>query len=259
MGYAKINSVTNANMAKVNNSAKAAIGKIGSIDAPSDSFANTYSVIMDGSNDEIVSDSNVDYDAGTFSLWFKSSTSSSTSLFQKDGLFRCLLFSTKVQLSHPMYSGSIITWGHNFTDGNWHHIVWTVTGSSGSSYEVLLYKDATQIGSKSGTANSYSVSSDQLSIGYADVWGSHWTEGTFDDVAVWSNALSAAEVTAIYNSGAPIDLETNSGDYASSSNLVNYWRMGDGDTHPTITDQVGGNDLTMTNMGAEDIVEDVPS
>jgi|7_EtaG_2_1085326.scaffolds.fasta_scaffold37004_4 hypothetical protein len=34
MAYAKINSITNANMAKVNNAAKAALGKIGSIDAP---------------------------------------------------------------------------------------------------------------------------------------------------------------------------------------------------------------------------------
>ena len=34
MAYAKINSVTNANMAKVSSAAKAALGKIGSIDAP---------------------------------------------------------------------------------------------------------------------------------------------------------------------------------------------------------------------------------
>ena len=34
MAYAKINSVTNANMAKVNSTAKAALGKIASIDAP---------------------------------------------------------------------------------------------------------------------------------------------------------------------------------------------------------------------------------
>ena len=43
MAYAKINNVTNANMAKVNSAAKAALGKIGSIDAPSASFADDYS------------------------------------------------------------------------------------------------------------------------------------------------------------------------------------------------------------------------
>ena len=44
MAYAKINSVTNANMAKVSSAAKAALGKIGSIDAPSSDDAFTFTV-----------------------------------------------------------------------------------------------------------------------------------------------------------------------------------------------------------------------
>ena len=35
--------------------------------------------------------------------------------------------------------------------------------------------------------------------------------------------------------------------------------MGDGDTHPTIEDNAGSNDMTMTNMASGDIEEDVPS
>ena len=35
--------------------------------------------------------------------------------------------------------------------------------------------------------------------------------------------------------------------------------MGDGDSHPTIEDQVGSYDLTMTNMASDDIEDDVPS
>jgi hypothetical protein len=35
--------------------------------------------------------------------------------------------------------------------------------------------------------------------------------------------------------------------------------MGDGDTYPTIEDNAGSYDLTMTNMASDDIVEDVPS
>ena len=44
MAYAKINSITNANMAKVNSAAKAALGKISSIDAPATSNAFTFTV-----------------------------------------------------------------------------------------------------------------------------------------------------------------------------------------------------------------------
>jgi surface protein len=44
MAYAKINSVTNANMAKVSNVAKAAIGKIANIDAPSSDDAFTFTM-----------------------------------------------------------------------------------------------------------------------------------------------------------------------------------------------------------------------
>ena len=42
-------------------------------------------------------------------------------------------------------------------------------------------------------------------------------------------------------------------------NPIAWYRMGDGDTYPTITDNgSGGNDGTMTNMDAGDIVSDVP-
>jgi len=35
--------------------------------------------------------------------------------------------------------------------------------------------------------------------------------------------------------------------------------MGDGDTYPTIEDNAGSLDSTMTNMSEDGIVEDVPS
>ena len=50
MAYAKINNVTNANMAKVNNAAKAALGKIGSIDAPASSSPFIFTVDTTGSS-----------------------------------------------------------------------------------------------------------------------------------------------------------------------------------------------------------------
>ena len=78
--------------------------------------------------------------------------------------------------------------------------------------------------------------------------------GLIDEVALWDSALSASDVTAIYNSGVPADL--------SSLSPVNWWRFGDGtgdtdsgggapangDTIGTVVDQgSGGNNATGTN------------
>jgi len=63
-----------------------------------------------------------------------------------------------------------------------------------------------------------------------------------DEAAYFSTALSAAQITAIYNSGDPANLAPYS--------PVGWYRMGDNDggTGTTITDQgSGGNDGTLIN------------
>ena len=47
--------------------------------------------------------------------------------------------------------------------------------------------------------------------------------------------------------------------YTRADNIQAYWRMGDGDTFPTILDNSSNsNNATMTNMDAGDIEEDTP-
>ena len=51
----------------------------------------------------------------------------------------------------------------------------------------------------------------------------------------------------------------DSGDYSSSGDLIGWWRMGDSATYPTIPDDsTNSNNGTMTNMSADDIVQDIP-
>ena len=40
-----------------------------------------------------------------------------------------------------------------------------------------------------------------------------YTKGNFDEVALWDTALSADEITAIYNSGSTFDLQSDNGNY----------------------------------------------
>jgi hypothetical protein len=94
----------------------------------------------------------------------------------------------------------------------------------------------------SGSAASFSVSNAaNLRIGSSSIF-SNAHQGLIDEVAFFNSALSASNITSIYNSGVPADI--------SSLSPVGWWRMGEnnGASGTTITDQgSGGNDGTLTN------------
>jgi hypothetical protein len=72
-----------------------------------------------------------------------------------------------------------------------------------------------------------------------------------DELAVWASDQSG-NIADIYNSGSTHDLS------ALVSPPAHWWRMGDGDTYPTIQDNIGTAHFVMYNMTAADIVNDVP-
>ena len=79
--------------------------------------------------------------------------------------------------------------------------------------------------------------------------------GSMDEVSVWNKELTSGEVSEAYNSGSP----TNLASHSATANLVGWWRMGDGDTFPTLTDNsTNSNDGTMTQMESGDIQSDSP-
>jgi len=78
--------------------------------------------------------------------------------------------------------------------------------------------------------------------------------GKIDSMTVWNTNLSAPQVTELYNSGVVLNPTVHS----ASANLVSWYRMGDGDLFPTISDNQGVFNLTMTNMTSDDFVTDVP-
>jgi len=75
-------------------------------------------------------------------------------------------------------------------------------------------------------------------------------QGGIDEVSVFTSELSQSNITSIYNSGVPNDI--------SSLSPLSWWRCGDGDTAPTLTDNgSGGNNGTMTNFST--FSTDVPT
>jgi len=75
--------------------------------------------------------------------------------------------------------------------------------------------------------------------------------GRINELALWSGDQSA-NISDIYNNGDTHDLSL------LTTPPNHWWRMGDGDTFPTLQDNIGSADFTMNNMTVADIVNDVP-
>jgi len=123
----------------------------------------------------------------------------------------------------------------------WHHVVGTYNGVGGADANLGLkvYLDGVQVDSANSNNNTYVAMENEtqpFTIGKL-------TAGNVDEVAVFDSELSASDVTSIYNSGVPNNLND------LSTPPLSWWRCGDGDTSPTLTDNgSGGNNGTMENF-----------
>ena len=235
-----------------------------SASAVAPSFSNTKSLVFDGVDDfvnmsNVLNLANDGSDAVSISLWLKTSLSSLGYLVSKqtgftDG-YAVFMLPTGAICFYLGSSGSsarIYACTQNtFNNGNWHNIVVTYDGSQDVSGLNIYVNNTLQTltVATNNTPNNVS-NSGSFTIGMRNGTAYPYL-GTIDEVAVWTSELSASNVTSIYNSGSPADL--------TSLSPVSWWRNGDGDTFPTLTDNgSGSNNGTMTNMTSGDIVTDVP-
>ena len=150
---------------------------------------------------------------------------------------------------------------------------------SGTWKHVMICYDGGTTGSASGSINNYygrfTVYVDGVDVTGGGTW-SHsnygWSSGIdadncrigryvsgnymrdncrVDEFAVWGSDQSA-NIASIYNGGTTFDLST------LGTPPAHWWRMGDGDTFPTIEDNIGTAHFIMYNMTAADIVTDAP-
>ncbi|MBV8370322.1 MAG: hypothetical protein JO036_15555 [Candidatus Eremiobacteraeota bacterium] len=100
------------------------------------------------------------------------------------------------------------TSGPNFGDGNAHLLAMTVHRNTSGTCDLYLYIDATQVQSATGTActgaNSI-VSSTNAGIGARVDWSSGFAGyfGEIGGVAIFSSALTAAQISNVYNGATP--------------------------------------------------------
>jgi hypothetical protein len=149
--------------------------------------------------------------------------------------------------------------------GEWYHIVGVKDGTT----SIKIYVNGTEAGSNAvgvpTTADTTAFHRKGAFMGAARSGdaGNNLQDGDLHSVFLWNTALSAAEVRALYNGGnRSIKLNTNAGDYTSSSVLVHWWRLG----RPTgsvgaggtyCVDEVASGGINMETDGANITIADV--
>ena len=140
------------------------------------------------------------------------------------------------------------------TNAAWNHIVYTEVSGTGT-----IYLNGVSQGTH--TASYYFSSTDKWTLGgeydYANITNEY--HGLLDEVAVWKDDLTTAEVTALYNSGAPLSAGVNSGNYNSSNDLKGYWLMneGSGSTIADVTSNSNSGTITGATWSTETPVIDL--
>ena len=231
--------------------------------AATPSFTNTKSIALDGVDDfvtmgNVLNTSNTGADELSISVWYKTTANVIQFVVAKSANqspfngFNLQFFGKELRFFIGSFVGNAYSSVksnsiNSLIDGNWHHVAVTYDGSRSTS-GIKIYLDATQITlniirnvAPDGVSD-YSSFQDFMigARGNASNSGFPFT-GSIDEVAVFSSELSASDVTAIYNSGVPASL--------SSYSPLAWYRCGDGDTSPTLTDNgSGGNNGTMTNF-----------
>ncbi len=240
---------------------------IGAIRSFVESFASTKSVAFDGTDDYMQIGNVLNLGSTTdfsISFWVKVSEATNNTFLGKrqNNSNNWKIFSDssdKIKFEATdagTVRFSIVYSGSALAEGSWNHVVVSCDRSNGST-GLNLYVN--KIASTSAAASEADIdNTGDLRVG---AFGSNVTlDGTLmDEVAIYNAALSSADVDKLYNSGKPTDLSLSASyDTDRTSNLLSWWRMGDGvgDNSSTIVDQAGSNNGTLINSPT--IVTDAP-
>ena len=126
-----------------------------------------------------------------------------------------------------------------------------VFNGTGSSTEyAYLYINGSLEDTESSSNHDLNSQSNYVSVGAKNNSGtiSNYFNGQVDEVAFWNEVLTASEVTALYNSGTPLDAGSNSGNYTSSSGLVAFYKFQQNANTETGSHNLSNSGATYTNV-----------
>jgi len=209
-------------------------------------FANTYSLAFDGSDDtfQTADFESVLQSSFTVSLWYKPDAGIPVGIEAVCGMVNnspanwCYVYHLtdgKFRAYYKENPGSVeatTSTAQAGGAGSWIHIAITMTEGGTESLQIYLN------GSPDGSAATGSLDMDSFDAGGKKFnFGSRNDNGAVDKVAaglidecaIWNTALSANDITSIYNSGVPNDLN-DSASYETdrTGNLQGWWRSEEG-------------------------------
>ena len=196
-------------------------------------FKDEYSLLIDGTDEYIECGDRATLDMGTGSFtvacWIKTPTTGGMQfIIQKweDGAqpgwalkyhagnknLYAYVDDATTEISH-VGSSSLI-------NGRWFHVAFTLDSTANELYiwangSLLSTAKSADIGTLS-TSSSFRIGADHA--------GANAFRGTISDAVVYNTNLSASQMKIIYNGREPY----NHNEGALTSNLVSWWRMGDG-------------------------------
>ena len=157
---------------------------------------------------------------------------------------------------------------HSNGSNGFHHIAVTCSGAANSyqvsSLGVKIYingvlQSLTDSSNGGGipdagdSGNTFAIDPNIIAIGRQPTNSNYMRDSLVDELSFFNAELSASEVASLYNGGTPSNLAI------FTPGPAHWYRMGDGDTAPTIIDSIGGANLTMTNMNDNNFITTVPS
>ena len=157
---------------------------------------------------------------------------------------------------------------HSNGSNGFHHIAVTCSGAANSyqvsSLGVKIYingvlqsltdnSNGGGIPDAGDSGNTFAIDPNIIAIGRQPTNSNYMRDSKVDELSFFNAELSASEVASLYNGGTPSNLAI------FTPGPAHWYRMGDGDTSPTLIDGIGGANLTMTNMNDNNFVTDVPS
>lgn len=205
-------------------------------------------------------------DPFSISVWFKTSTSAANLyLFSKKlhsgalqtGYALSLGTSTRleVRLHNDRGSNEItIYYTHAaglYRDGEWHQAVFTYDGSATAAGVTLYIDGAVQTPSVQDDTLSATIDTAAVASIGSQNGSNRFFSGDLDEVSAWDVELSAGEVAETFDDNGPVELV----EHSQFANCVGWWRLGDADAYPAITDRSSNsNDATLLNMEGADFV-----
>jgi len=198
---------------------------------------NTKSVLFDQTDDYIhLGDLDIVTDNFTISGWAKPTDVSDfgviiskyddNTTYKADRVFRIIVQNVCICTIKTSSGDNLATSTTTtaLSDGEWFHFAFTNDGSNLKGYinGELEDTDSTSGGDLNTSNQNFLIGAQYVNTVVDNEFG-----GNIDEIGIWNEALTADEITQIYNGGsATLDLSTDSGDYSSSSNIQAWWRMG---------------------------------